>query len=244
MSVCGISQIVLEALTGNIRVKCPSKSGSMFYNYKKFFSVHLQAIADANYIFITVDVGAYGRRSDSGVFMESGVYLHLENNSFDVPPYKPLQGTNVSVPHVLLGDQGYPLKEYLMRPYPTANNNDHEKEILNYRLSRVRRSIECAFGILVSKWRCLKTELQLDPSHIDTVVKCVCLLHNIVIDREGISESVLLDINATIQNNVYANSDSDRTNFTRRFNRSSRRAYEIRDAFKQYFLGINNVPTA
>lgn len=183
-----------------------------------------------------MDVGAYGRRSDSGVFMETGVYHHLENNSFNVPPNKALPGTNVSVPHVLLGDQGYPLKEYLMRPYLTGNNNDHETEIFNYRPSRVRRSIECAFGILVSKWRCLKTELQLHPSHVDTVVKCVCLLHNIVIDTEGISESVLSDTNATHENN-----DSDQANSTRRFNRSSRRAYEIRDAFKQYFL-ITNVP--
>ncbi|KAF0744066.1 protein ALP1-like, partial [Aphis craccivora] len=137
----------------HVRIKCPAHSGTMFFNYKKFFSVHLQGITDARYKFITIDVGDYGRRR-----------------------------TNEHVPHVFLGDQGYPLKEYLMRPYPTMNNIDQEKENFNYRLSRARRSVECAFGILVSKWRCLKTELQVEPCHVDTIVKTVCLLHNIVID--------------------------------------------------------------
>lgn len=70
-----------------------------------------------------------------------------------------------------------------MRPYPADDNINNDKEIFNYRLSRARRTVECAFGILVNKWRCLKTELQVYPSHVDTIVKCVCLLHNIVIDK-------------------------------------------------------------
>lgn len=225
----------------HVRIKCPAHSGSMFFNYKKFFSVHLQGITDARYKFITIDVGDYGRRSDSGVFMETGVYHHLENNSFNVPPPKPLPGTNEHVPHVFLGDQGYPLKEYLMRPYPTMNNIDPEKENFNYRLSRARRSVECAFGILVSKWRCLKTELQVEPCHVDTIVKTVCLLHNIVIDKDGIKESVLFNIQSQTAEHSFE-TEHDITNL-RRFNRSSRRAYEIRDIFKQYFKDntINNL---
>lgn len=74
-----------------VRIKCPAHSGSMFFNYKKFFSVHLQGITDARYKFITIDVGDNGD-FDSGVFMETGVYHHLENNSFNVPPPKPLPG--------------------------------------------------------------------------------------------------------------------------------------------------------
>ncbi|XP_022160256.1 putative nuclease HARBI1, partial [Myzus persicae] len=149
----------------HIRIKCPKKTGSMFYNYKNYFSVHLQGVCDAKYKFITVDIGAYGKQSDSGVFTESNIYNYLETNSFNVPPNRPLPNTNIPMPFVLLGDQGYPLKEYLMRPYPCTTNLDPEKEIFNYRLSRARRMIECTFGILVSKWRCLKTELQVNEDH-------------------------------------------------------------------------------
>nr|CAH7733263.1 unnamed protein product [Callosobruchus chinensis] len=43
-------------------------SGSAFYNYKKFYSVVLLAVVDSEYRFIAVDVGAYGRDSDSNIF--------------------------------------------------------------------------------------------------------------------------------------------------------------------------------
>jgi hypothetical protein len=43
-------------------------SGSLFYNYKHFFSILLLALVDANYCFIAVDVGAVGKTGDSNVF--------------------------------------------------------------------------------------------------------------------------------------------------------------------------------
>nr|CAI5857947.1 unnamed protein product [Callosobruchus analis] len=40
----------------HVRINCPKNSGSMYYNYKSFYSVVLQGVADANYKFIAVDV--------------------------------------------------------------------------------------------------------------------------------------------------------------------------------------------
>ena len=45
----------------HIRLIKPAESGSMYYNYKHFFSVVLMAIADCNYRFIYVDIGSYGK---------------------------------------------------------------------------------------------------------------------------------------------------------------------------------------
>jgi hypothetical protein len=103
----------------HVCIRCPQSSGSQFYNYKPYFSVHLQAIVDAKYKFMTADIGAYGRQSDSGVFTESNVFRHLEAESFNLPPPRQIPRTNITLPYVLVGDQGYPLKECLMRPYPT-----------------------------------------------------------------------------------------------------------------------------
>jgi len=44
----------------HIRTRKPNKSGSQFFNYKNFFSTVLVAVADADYCFISVEVGVYG----------------------------------------------------------------------------------------------------------------------------------------------------------------------------------------
>uniref|UniRef100_A0A182NGH5 DDE Tnp4 domain-containing protein n=1 Tax=Anopheles dirus TaxID=7168 RepID=A0A182NGH5_9DIPT len=58
----------------HVRMKAPAKSGTKYFNYKKYFSLHLQAVADAKCKFIAIDVGEYGSRSDSGVFNTSTLF--------------------------------------------------------------------------------------------------------------------------------------------------------------------------
>lgn len=47
----------LGAVDGkHVQIFCPKNSGSLFYNYKKNFSIVLMAVCDADYNFIFVDV--------------------------------------------------------------------------------------------------------------------------------------------------------------------------------------------
>lgn len=214
----------------HIRIKCPPNSGSFYYNYKKYFSIVLQGLADADYKFVSVEVGSYGKQSDGGIFSTSSLYHNIESGTLRIPPPKVLPNTDITVPHVFVGDAAYPLKNYLMRPF-VGQTLSIEQEIFNRNLSRARRLVECAFGIITSKWRILKTEIEIHPDKIDLVVKCICLLHNIIINLEGIPDAFQATQHVQPPPNV--------NNRTRCFNRSTNAAYEIRNNFTQYFNSVN-----
>lgn len=138
----------------HIRIKSPCNSGSVFFNYKKFFSIVLQAVVDARYRFLMIDVGGYGQQSDGGTFRVSELYYIMEQGQFPIPQPDELPGSSITVPYFLIGDAAYPIMENSIKPYP-GKTLEPDKTTFNYRLSRARRTVECAFGILAAKWRIL-----------------------------------------------------------------------------------------
>lgn len=212
----------------HFRIQKPSHSGSEYYNYKKYFSLVLQAISDADYKFIAIEVGGKGRQSDGGTFHFSTLNKLLTNNRFNMPAPQNPPGSNQTLPHVLVGDEAYPLKTYLMRPYPSGNLN-REKKIFNRRLSRARVTIECAFGILSNKWRIFMKSIETNTKHAKLIIKTACVLHNIIREKEGNSDKDFIEyINSVSASNTQTRS--------RRNNRASLRAIAIRDEYQDYFV--------
>eukprot|EP00102_Acyrthosiphon_pisum_P014343 XP_008184348.1 PREDICTED: uncharacterized protein LOC103309790 [Acyrthosiphon pisum] len=84
--------------------------------------VDIFSLVDANYKFIAVDVGSYGKNSDGGIFANSNLGKALEQNKLHVPKDKNLPGTQCPAPYVIVADETFPLKTYLLRPYPGSIN--------------------------------------------------------------------------------------------------------------------------
>lgn len=163
----------------HINIQCPPGAGSEYYNYKGHHSIVLLATCDANYTFVAVDIGAYGSQSDGGVFADSSFGRKVLTGAINFPPPSRLPNSNYICNHYMVGDSAFPLKPYLMRPYP-GKLLTIEKHNFNKRLSRARRVIENAFGILVAKWRILSTTLNMLPTNADKIVKASVVLHNFV----------------------------------------------------------------
>ena len=60
----------------------------------------------------------------------------------------------------------------------------HEQHIFNYRLSRARRTVENAFGIMANRFRVLLTKIMLEPKKAAMVVLAICCLHNMLIEEQ------------------------------------------------------------
>lgn len=100
----------------------------------------------------------------------------------NIPGPKSLPGTSIQLPHVILGDEAFPLKPYLMRPYPGTQLQDEGNKIYNYRHSRAQRVSENAFGILCQKFRIYYRTINLSPENVDNVILATCCLHNFLRD--------------------------------------------------------------
>ena len=135
------------------------------------------AVCNANYQFTLLDIGDTGRNRDDGIFGNSDMGIAFEANLLKIPDPKEPSGTEIKCPYVLVGDEAFPLKTYLMKPY-----HRHvlilKERIFNYRLSRARRIIENSFGILAARCRIFRKPIIAKEEVVINVTKASTALHN------------------------------------------------------------------
>ncbi|XP_026291311.1 uncharacterized protein LOC113215862 [Frankliniella occidentalis] len=160
--------------------------GSEYYNYKGTNSIVLFAIADAKYKFIVADAGAKGREGDSGVFDRSTFGEMFYNHRLRLPPLVYNKKMDCLLPYVFLGDGAFPLDEHLMKPFePDARDElPGNHALFNYRLSRARRVVENAFGILSARFRILRRTAIVSETLACNIILSTCALHNLHLMRE------------------------------------------------------------
>lgn len=164
-------------------------------------------MVDAEYCFISVDIGSYGSASDSHVFQRSNFGRRLDQGQLNLPPNQPLPNddTGPPMPFVFFADKAhtlFALTEHVQWPFGRRNLSIG-KRIYNYWLTRVRRMVECAFSIMTNKCRILHRALDVNLSFCDSVIKACCILHNFVHQRDRVRfedtlyECLLTSVNPT-----------------------------------------------
>ncbi|XP_063442822.1 putative nuclease HARBI1 [Mytilus trossulus] len=177
----------------HIAIRCPSNTGSLFHNYMGFFSVVLLALVDADYKFLWIDIGGCGSMSDAQIYNNSELKECLEEETIGFPDPDPMPNDDKNVPYFILGDDAFGLRTYLMKPYSQRGLTD-EQLITNYRISRGRRVVENAFGILAQRWQLLLTTMMQQPNVVRNIVECCVCLHNVMRLRYPTQQNAQLDM--------------------------------------------------
>ncbi|XP_054928169.1 uncharacterized protein [Dermacentor andersoni] len=206
----------LGAIDGkHVNVECPANSGSRDRNYKNTFSKSLLAVSGANYSFLYVEIGHHGSESDGGIFSRSNLQAKIIEDSLGVPAPASL-GRIGSIPYFFVGDEAFPLKTYMMRPYSrkglhpvlsvsssiatkqacsaessttTQFEELQQRRIFNYRLSRARRVVENSFGIMAQRWRILRRPFKAKEENIRRIVSACVVLHNFLLKESPESKA-------------------------------------------------------
>ncbi|KAK3929806.1 Protein ALP1-like [Frankliniella fusca] len=194
---------------------------------------------------------------DGGVWANTDLATDLAENNLDLPDARPLPGMNLPFRYVFIGDEAFPLGQRMMRPYPRANLDD-DKRIFNYRLSRARRCIENAFGILSARWLILHQPLVMSPENSENLFRALVCLHNFIMMGEEMRQPFerqyvppgYVDVeeeDGSVRDGLWRQHVSPHFADLGRIggNRSNATASGMRDYLKQYFncdLGYEQCP--
>lgn len=81
----------------HIRIKCPPRSGSAYFNYKGYFSTVLLVVSDADGMLLAIDIGDYGRNSDGRVLANSNFGKALKKGNLHLPELSHLPGDDNAI---------------------------------------------------------------------------------------------------------------------------------------------------
>eukprot|EP00873_Tetraselmis_striata_P033163 jgi/Tetstr1/453427/TSEL_040409.t1 len=150
------------------------KNVKHYRNRKKFFSINLQAVADAHRRIIYYDLSTAGSTHDSLAWKMS-------------PLGRALDGKGLPDGSWIAGDDAYVCSDYLITPHSTsairrAGKDGVYLDNFNFYQSRIRINIECAFGLLVAKFGILRRAMTGTMEHNTAVVNACIHLHNMGVD--------------------------------------------------------------
>jgi hypothetical protein len=166
---------VLAAVDGThvVMDRCPSEDGVSYFSRKQQYGIAMQAVVNHRGVFTSVDIGWPASVHDCRMFDNSSFFAFMRNF------IREEARTNPSHRWYVLGDSAYRQSDWMMKPYPAAEEADGTyQRSFNIAHAKARVEVENAFGRLKARWRRMKC---LDTSDVATgtewIHACV-VLHN------------------------------------------------------------------
>jgi hypothetical protein len=191
---CGLPSVAGAIDGTHISIRKPYVGPEDYFNFKSSGdTIQMQAVDDRHKRFLDVAVGMPGSTHDSRMLRRSALFQQAETGTL----FDPEVNVEGFTPF-LLGDAGYPLKQWLLTPYRDGPGRAGHRSVLerlfNKKLSRGRSVVENAFGILKQSFRELLDTTDLHVTFVPDVVVCCCLLHNVLLGQEPDEVARLLEI--------------------------------------------------
>lgn len=130
-------------------------------------------------MFIRCLFSGKGAASDAQIYNASELKQCVDDGTLNLPDPCPLPNDTQDIPYFIIGDDAFALNPSLMKPYG-GRGRTAEERIFNYRLSRARRCVENAFGILANRFQVLLTTMGHSPSTVRLIVRTCMVLHNLM----------------------------------------------------------------
>ena len=108
----------------------------------------------------------------------------IENGTLGLPLLELLGPGGPNLHYFLLGDNAFALMPWMVKPY-NRRQLTREERIANYRISRGRRVVDNAFGILVERFRVLLITMEQRPEVVCYILLTYVVLHNMLRRDQG-----------------------------------------------------------
>lgn len=157
----------------------------------------------------------------------------FNSNSMNLPPPRKITPDGPELPLCLLGDEAFALTDFLMRPFPRRCVLGEDQLVYNYRHSRARRIIVCAFGMLVRRFQIFSRPMDLSPDVAIKMVQAGVCVHNFILNYERPPDFKDKNVLKVISSCTYTEGCQrlDECN-----DEESLTAISIRNKFMEYFI--------
>lgn len=161
----------------HIPIITPQENSLDYLNSQGWNSIVIQVAVDGKGVFWDVCVGCPGSVPDDAILAQSDLWEKLSDGELLSQSTANVCGLGVG--HYLIGEEAYPLRPWLLTPFPDADVLTPERRRYNAKIRGVMSVAEAAFGRLRGRWRCL---LERNDSKLELTKKMAmtcCVLHNI-----------------------------------------------------------------